>query len=131
VHVNIKKLGNIPEGGAVTRSWADNQGARTARTPATATCTPPSTTTPAWPYSEIHTDEKKETATPERNRGRRTGSHSRTPPPQLSAHPPTSGLSGHAPKPSRPGTGRLPGRKNTRPTPTPATTSTHHAKHRQ
>jgi transposase InsO family protein len=34
---------------------------------ATATCTPPSTTTPA-PYSEIHADEKKETATVFRTR---------------------------------------------------------------
>jgi transposase-like protein len=59
VHVDIKKLGNIPDGGG-WRTAGRAQGKRNARasTPqrhnchpvsATATCTPPSTITPAWP----------------------------------------------------------------------------------
>ena len=61
VHVDIKKLGNIPDGGGWRATGrgprqASNQAATTtARAPArqapsaTPTCTPPSMTTPAWP----------------------------------------------------------------------------------
>lgn len=52
VHVDIKKLGNIPDGGAGTRSWAGKRAARTAGTPVTATCTRPLTTIPAWPTAK-------------------------------------------------------------------------------
>ncbi len=72
VHVDIKKLGNIPTA-AATKSSAAPQAARTARTPATATCTPPSTTTPAWPTAR---------STPTRRR--------RPPPPSGPAPTPSS-----------------------------------------
>ncbi len=48
VHVDIKKLATSPTA-AGTRPWAGKRAARPAGTPATATCTPPSTTTPASP----------------------------------------------------------------------------------
>ncbi len=65
IHVDVKKLGNIPDGGGwrvhgrkvgnrnsqrhPNATPAPPEPATAARSSATATCTPPSTTTPGWP----------------------------------------------------------------------------------
>ena len=64
VHVDIKKLGRIPDGGGHRCRRAGRPAGRTpARAaPATGTSTTPSTTTPGSAYSELLNDERKETA---------------------------------------------------------------------
>ena len=71
VHVDIKKLGNIPDGGGrrvhgraagtatapPTATRTGHARSATAPTSATATSTTPSTTTPAWPTPKSCTDE--------------------------------------------------------------------------
>ena len=49
VHVDIKKLGNIPDGGGHKILGRASRPQDPLPAPATATCTPPSTTTPASP----------------------------------------------------------------------------------
>ena len=93
------------------------------RTPATATCTPPSTTTPAWPTARSTPDEKKETATGFWTRAHaffiQAGDHRRTRPDRQRLLLPLTRLARHrSPRPgsptSEPGpTGRRPtGRSN-------------------
>ena len=65
VHVDIKKLGRIPDGGGwrvLGRARATGRKNAKPRRRATATSTTPSTTTPGSAYTEILPDERKETA---------------------------------------------------------------------
>jgi hypothetical protein len=71
VHVDIKKLGNIPDGGG-HKALGRQAGRKTRSGPDTATSIPPSMTTPAWPTARSSPTRRKKPPPPSGPGPRRT-----------------------------------------------------------